>query len=69
MQGKYDIWRSIKAPFVRRPPEYDAGDEKRMVIILLEGAYEDWLTALAAATRNFLLPYPAGRLVSVPQPK
>ena len=45
------------------------GDEKRMVVILPDGAYEDWLTAPVARTREFLLPYPAERLVAEPQSK
>ncbi|RSE80869.1 SOS response-associated peptidase [Achromobacter denitrificans] len=48
---------------------HQAGKEKRMVVILPEGAYGDWLTAPADATRDFLVPYPADRLVAVPQPK
>ncbi|CAM3450589.1 hypothetical protein BOSP111201_05560 [Bordetella sputigena] len=34
------------------------GDEKRMVVILSPGAYEDWLTG-AHDIRDFLVPYPA----------
>ncbi|CAB3663428.1 Uncharacterised ACR, COG2135 [Achromobacter denitrificans] len=48
---------------------HQAGKEKRMVVILPEGAYADWLTAPVADTREFLLPYPAERLVAEPQPK
>ncbi|WP_033460617.1 SOS response-associated peptidase [Bordetella bronchiseptica] len=43
---------------------HQAGKEKRMVVILPDGAYGDWLTAPAADTRDFLLPYPADRLVA-----
>lgn len=46
---------------------HQAGKEKRMVVILPEGAYQDWLTAPAADTRDFLVPYPADRLVAVAQ--
>lgn len=46
-----------------------AGEEKRMVVILPEGAYDDWLTAPADATRDFLVPFPADRLVAEPQAK
>ncbi|KCB24989.1 SOS response-associated peptidase [Bordetella hinzii] len=45
---------------------HQAGKEKRMVVILPEGAYEDWLTAPAEATRDFLVPYPSDRLVAEP---
>jgi len=48
---------------------HQAGKEKRMVVILPEGAYEDWLTAPVADTRDFLLPYPADRLVAEPMGK
>ena len=94
---KSDMWPRYAGPFVRRPPEHDAGDEavpereaivgrwglisamtkadwlekagkeKRMVVILPEGAYADWLTAPVADTRDFLQPYPADRLVAEPQ--
>jgi putative SOS response-associated peptidase YedK len=42
------------------------GDEKRMVVILPDGTYGDWLTAGAADTMDFLKPYPAERLVAEP---
>jgi putative SOS response-associated peptidase YedK len=34
-------------------------DEKRMVVILQEAAYGDWLTAAPERSMDFLLPYPA----------
>lgn len=37
-------------------------DEKRMVVILPQGSYGDWLDATPAQSRDFLLPYPAERL-------
>ncbi|PKO86494.1 MAG: DUF159 family protein [Betaproteobacteria bacterium HGW-Betaproteobacteria-12] len=43
-------------------------DEKRMVVILPERDYDDWLQAPASATGDFLLPFPAEKLQStVPQ--
>ena len=39
-------------------------DEKRMLVILPQGAYRDWLVATPAQSRDFLLPYPAERLVA-----
>ncbi|CUI81173.1 SOS response-associated peptidase [Achromobacter sp. 2789STDY5608628] len=45
---------------------HQAGKEKRMVVILPEGAYGDWLTVPADATRDFLVPFPADRLVATP---
>ena len=45
---------------------HQAGKEKRMVVILPEGAYSDWLTALADQSRNFLVPFPPDKLVATP---
>ncbi|VFR81357.1 protein of unknown function DUF159 [plant metagenome] len=45
-----------------------SGDEKRSVVILPDGAYDDWLTARVEATRDFLHLYPAHRLVATPEP-
>lgn len=44
-------------------------DEKRMVVVLSEGAYQDWLDAPVEETHNFLNPYPADRLVATPEVK
>lgn len=38
------------------------GDEKRMVVILPTGAYDDWLRAPAERTRDYMHQYPAARL-------
>ena len=40
-------------------------DEKRMVVILPEAAYNDWLTAPAASGMDFMRPYPAERLAAI----
>ncbi|WP_232312168.1 SOS response-associated peptidase [Achromobacter spanius] len=37
-----------------------------LVVILREGAYGDWLTAPAEATRDFLAPFPSDKLVATP---
>lgn len=42
--------------------------EKRMVVILPEQAYDDWLTAPAENAGDFLVPYPSDRLVATPVP-
>lgn len=34
-----------------------------------DSAYEDWLTAPADTTRDFLVPFPADRLVATPMEK
>lgn len=38
---------------------HKSGDEKRMVVILPEAAYDDWLSAPAERSRAFLVQYPA----------
>jgi putative SOS response-associated peptidase YedK len=45
---------------------HQPGKEKRMVVILPEGAYDDWLTAAAEASREFLLPFPSDKLIATP---
>lgn len=40
-------------------------DEKRMVVILPEAAYDDWLKADAAHSAEFLRPFPAERLTAL----
>lgn len=40
------------------------GDEKRMVVILTEGSYEDWLAAPVGRTMEFIMPYPADQLMA-----
>ncbi|CAN5213074.1 hypothetical protein BH10PSE16_BH10PSE16_19210 [soil metagenome] len=39
-------------------------DEKRMVVILPDGAYHDWLTAPVAQTMEFMQPCPADQLAA-----
>jgi putative SOS response-associated peptidase YedK len=39
-------------------------DEKRMVVILPEGSYGDWLCAPAQLSMAFMQAYPADRLVA-----
>ena len=43
-------------------------DEKRMVVILPESAYGDWLDASAEQSMEFMRPYPADRLVAEARP-
>ncbi|CEG51015.1 DUF159 family protein [Stutzerimonas nosocomialis] len=44
------------------------GHEKRMVVVLPQGLYQDWLTAPAEISSEFMTQYPADRLVADPQP-
>ena len=39
-------------------------DEKRMVVILPEASYDDWLNAPAAQSMAFMRPYPADQLLA-----
>ena len=43
-------------------------DEKRMLVILPEGAYQDWLEAPLNRVNEFLVPYSADALVAVAPP-
>lgn len=45
---------------------HQVGKAKRMVVILSEGAYGDWLTAPADQSREFLVPFPSDKLVATP---
>ena len=40
------------------------GDEKRMVVVLPEEAYQDWLTAPAGQAMRFMVAYPAEGLAA-----
>ena len=41
-------------------------DEKRMVVILVERDYDDWLKVPAVDSRDFLRQFPADNLVAQP---
>ncbi len=45
------------------------GDEKRMVVVLGEGAYDDWLTAPIERTRELLVPFSPDSLIATPVPR
>jgi putative SOS response-associated peptidase YedK len=49
-------------PFMRQYHKLD--DEKRMVVILNEDAYDAWLQAAASESRDFLRQFPADNLVA-----
>ena len=44
------------------------GEEKRMIVVLPENRYADWLNAPPNDSINFMLPYPSDNLVAVPVP-
>ena len=43
-------------------------DEKRIIVILPESRYEDWLNAPAEKSQDFIQHYPAEALVATPVP-
>ena len=43
-------------------------DEKRMVVILPNGSHQDWLNAKASDSMDFMVQYPADRLLAEPRP-
>lgn len=44
-------------------------DEKRMVVILREDQYDDWLDAPASRSMDFMRQYPAHLLMATPEPE
>ena len=42
-------------------------DEKRIVVILREGGYNDWLCAPPSSSKKFMHPFPAKRMVASAQ--
>ena len=62
----HPIFRELHRPDPKRPPEMQ---DKRMVVILNEDAYEGWLDAPLERSTEFLRQYPAERLVATPEPK
>lgn len=46
-----------------------AEDEKRMVVILPESSYDDWLKAKPQESMDFVRQYPAERLVATIEEK
>ncbi|MNY59321.1 hypothetical protein D3C86_1957580 [compost metagenome] len=45
---------------------HQVGKEKRMVVILPEGAYADWLAAPPESSRDFLVPFNSDMLIATP---
>ncbi len=43
-------------------------DEKRMVVILPQALYQDWLTPSTPEAAHFMRPYPTGQLTAVAEP-
>ena len=53
-------------PLMRR--FHKPGDEKRSVVVLDEADYDAWLECPTDRQRDFLLPFPAERLIAEPAP-
>jgi putative SOS response-associated peptidase YedK len=62
----HPIFRELHRPDPKRPPHMQ---DKRMVVILNENAYDGWLDASPEKSMQFLRQYPAERLVAVAEPK
>jgi putative SOS response-associated peptidase YedK len=58
MQSGYKAMDALEKGGLANP------DEKRMVVILPEAVYGDWLAATPERSQKFLRPYPADRLVA-----
>lgn len=61
----HPLFKEMHRPDLKRPPEQQ---DKRMVVILPETQYEEWLDAPVERSRAFLNQYPAERLVMTPEP-
>ncbi|MBK5207584.1 MAG: SOS response-associated peptidase family protein [Polaromonas sp.] len=78
--GLWSWWKSPKGEVVHSYATINADahtlmnrfhkptDEKRMVVILPDGAYQDWLEAPLNRANGFLLPYPADAMVAMAPP-
>ena len=47
---------------------HEPADEKQMVVILPDSAYQDWLEAPLNRIGEFLVPYPADAMVAMAPP-
>lgn len=61
----HPAFKELHRPDPKRPPDKQ---DKRMVVILNEDAYLAWLDAPVERARDFLVQYPAGRLVATGEP-
>lgn len=62
----HPIFKELHRPNPKMPTDKQ---DKRMVVILPEAQYGEWLDAPAASTFEFLQQYPADRLLATPEPK
>jgi putative SOS response-associated peptidase YedK len=76
--GLWAAWKSMKGDYMQlftmltihadayglRRQFHKPTDEKRMVVILPESRYSEWLGVMAGGEGEFLVPYPEGLLVA-----
>ncbi|VWX61266.1 putative SOS response-associated peptidase [Burkholderiales bacterium 8X] len=62
---EHPLFKEMHRPDPKRPPHMQ---DKRMVVILPDARYEEWLDAPAERSRDFLHRYPAERLAMKPEP-
>jgi putative SOS response-associated peptidase YedK len=61
----HPVFNQLHRPDPKRAPDQQ---DKRMVVILPEAAYDAWLHAPAAQSMDFLRPYPAEKLLVTREP-
>lgn len=61
----HPIFKELHRPDLKRPP---VQQDKRMVVVLNEDAYDAWLYAPANQSMNFMRQFPADWLVARPEP-
>lgn len=61
----HPIFKELHRPDLRRPPDQQ---DKRMVVVLNEDAYDAWLDAPASQSMDFMRQFPAHRLVPKLEP-
>ncbi|RZL89839.1 MAG: SOS response-associated peptidase [Variovorax sp.] len=61
----HPLFKHMHRPDLKRPPEQQ---DKRMVVILPEAQYDEWLDAPAERSMAFMTQYPAERLAMTAEP-
>ena len=61
----HPIFKELHRPDIKRPADKQ---DKRMVVILNEDAYDAWLDAPPEASMDFMRQYPREKLVAAPEP-
>lgn len=66
---EFDKLRRLYPGLMEPDDAWRPDTQKRMFLILPEGAYEAWFDTRQEETRDFLVQYPAERLVATPAAK